>query len=94
MTHHLSEISIEPLISKIVDRANFRSILSGLRSLSFWDDGWEQVVDFSSFNALMDYRDRVMHSADTKDLERKKLRATHTKVEALAYFVSEFLGKE
>jgi len=94
VTHHLSEISIEPLISKIVDRANFRSILSGLRSLSFWDDGWEQVVDFSSFNALMDYRDRVMHSADTKDLERKKLRATHTKVEALAYFVSEFLGKE
>jgi hypothetical protein len=42
----------------------------------------------------MDYRDRVMHSADTKDLERKKLRAIHAKVKGLAYFVSEFLGKE
>jgi hypothetical protein len=93
-THHLSTQSVEPLIYEIVDRANLRSILTRLRCLSFWNKDWERIVDFSEFNVLMNYRDRIMHSADTKDLTEQRLRKLLAKVKALAYFASAFLGKE
>jgi hypothetical protein len=93
-THHLSTQTVEPLIYDIVDRANFRSILGRIRKLTFWNSDWEKTIDFSMFNMLMDYRDRVMHSADIKMLNRQELMAIHAKVKILAYFVSAFLGKE
>jgi hypothetical protein len=93
-THHLSAQTVEPLIYDIVDRANFKSILGRLRKLTFWNSDWEKAIDFSIFNVLMDYRDRVMHSADIKMLNRQELMAIHAKVKSLAYFVSDFFGRE
>jgi hypothetical protein len=93
-TDHLSKQTIEPLIYEVIDRANFRSILTRLRKLTYWNDDWDKVVDLSTFHKLMDYRDRVMHSADTKMLERNELRVIHAKVRDLAYFVSAFLQRE
>ena len=93
-THYLSKQPVEPLICEIVDRANFRSILTRLRKLTFWNSDWEKAVDFSTFNILMDYRDRVMHSADIKMLDRNELMSIHAKVKSLAYFISIFLERE
>ncbi len=93
-TDHLSKQTVEPLIYEVIDHANFRSILTRLRKLTYWNDDWNAVVDLGMFHKLMDYRDRVMHSADTRMLERKELRAIHAKVKAFAYFVSAFLQRE
>ena len=68
--------------------------LTRLRKLTFWNNDWEKAVDFSAFNILMDYRDRVMHSADIKMLDRNELMSIHAKVKSLAYFVSIFLERE
>jgi hypothetical protein len=65
VTHNLSTQNVEPLICDIVDRANLRSILNRIKTLSLWNDEWKRQIDFGAFNELMNYRDRVMHSADT-----------------------------
>jgi hypothetical protein len=94
VTDHLSKERVEPLIFEVVDLANLRSILSRLRKLTFWNQDFDRVMDFKLFNALMNWRDRVMHSADIKDLNEQNLRKTYTKLKTFAYFVSEFLGYE
>jgi hypothetical protein len=92
VTDHLEKDRVEPLIFELVDRANLRSILSRVRNLTFWNQDLARVVDFSRFNELMDWRDRVMHSADTTALNEQDLRKTYAKLKKFAYFVSEYLA--
>lgn len=94
VTHHLADQRIEPLVTTIVDQANLRAILNRIKTLTFWGDDWNKVLDVSEFNKLMNLRDRIMHSADTRDLDIKELRKLHAKTKDLAYFVSTFLKKE
>ena len=95
LTYHLEKQrnKVEPLVFMILDLANLRAIFQRLRKLRFWDKDWERVMDFCQFHKLMDWRDGVMHSASIASLNEKDLRKTYTKLEALAYFVSEHLAR-
>ncbi len=90
-THNLSKERIEPVVLFVVDHANLRSILSRIRSLTFWNRDWERVTDMSGFNALMDQRDTLMHSAEVKNLYEGDLRKLYAKLKSFAYFASDFL---
>lgn len=91
VTHHLRNQQIEPLVFEVLDLANLRTILNRLKRLTFWDDSWKGITDFSQFNQLMDYRDRVMHSADTSALDGQKLKKLHATVKEFIYFASAHL---
>jgi hypothetical protein len=90
-TQGLSTERVEPLIFKLVDRSNLRSILNDFRTLCFWSKEWERVTDFSAFNTLMNDRDRIMHSANTADLDEQKLRKLYAKLRPFAHFASDYL---
>jgi hypothetical protein len=53
---------------------------------------WEQATDLSKINSLMNYRDRVMHSAETENIDAVELRKMHAAVKKFAYFTCDNLG--
>jgi len=88
----LRRLSVEPVLLEIFDQTNLRALLNRIKRLKHWDQQWEQAADLSSFNTIMNYRDRVMHSAATEKLDAKELRRLNATVKEFGYFTCEFLG--
>jgi hypothetical protein len=59
----LRRLGVESVLLEIFDQTNLRALLNRIKRLKHWDQQWEQAADLSSFNTIMNYRDRVMHSA-------------------------------
>jgi hypothetical protein len=91
-SHDLRRLAVQPVLLEIFDQTNLRALLNRIKRLQHWDDHWRDAVDLDSFNKVMNYRDRVMHSADTENLDAKELRKLGVAVTKFAYFTSDFLG--
>jgi hypothetical protein len=91
-SRELQKGTVEPTILEIFDQTNLRSLLNRIKKLRFWSKEWDAATDLSTFNSLMNYRDRVMHSAETKNLDAKELRRMYTAVRKFAYFTCDVLG--
>lgn len=88
----LRRLSVEPVVLEIFDLTNLRALLNRIRRLGCWDKDWEDAVDLDSFNKVMTYRDRVMHSAEVGKLDAKELHKLSAAVKEFAYFTCDFLG--
>jgi hypothetical protein len=88
----LQKGTVEPVVLEIFDQTNLRSLLNRIKKLRYWNKDWDDVTNLSTFNSLMNYRDRAMHSAETKNLDAMELRKMHAAVRRFAYFTCEFLG--
>lgn len=91
-SQELSKATVEPALLEILDQANLRALLNRLRKLQYWNKDWEAASDFSKFNSLMNYRDRVMHSAETKNLDSAELQNIQKALKKFAYFTCEALA--
>jgi hypothetical protein len=91
-SHDLGTTNIEPVMLEIFDQANLRALLNRIRKTRRWDKEWEKATDLGEINSLMNYRDRVMHSAETENIDVVKLRKMHAAVKTFAYFTCDKLG--
>ncbi|MGD0331993.1 MAG: hypothetical protein ABSA90_01915 [Xanthobacteraceae bacterium] len=82
----------EPVVLEVLDQANLRSLLNRIKKHSYWNDDWKDATNLSAFNELMTCRDRIMHSAQTDDIDVKELRKMQAAVKRFAYFTCDFLG--
>jgi hypothetical protein len=90
-------IALESILRTLVvtqPRAGMALILDLMPKLKFWNQDWERAADLDRFKKLMSWRNRLMHSADIKDLNEQDLRRTYTTVKTFADFASEHLGHE
>jgi len=83
---------VDPVALEIFDRTNLRTLLNRLRSLRIWDNDWDKAADLRTFNELMNLRDKVMHLAETKDIEEKALRKMYKAVKEFAYSTCDHLN--
>jgi hypothetical protein len=88
----LRQLTVQPVLLEIFDLTNLRTLLNRIKKLEHWDESWTNAVDLDSFNKVMNCRDRVMHSADTNELDAKELRKLVVAVKKFAYFTCDFLG--
>jgi hypothetical protein len=88
----LQKGTVEPAVLEIFDQANLRALLNRIKKLRYWNKDWDAVTDLSTFNSLMNYRDRAMHSAETKHLDALDLRKMYAAARKFAYFTCDFLG--
>lgn len=91
-SHDLRMSNIEQVVLDIFDLTNLRTLLNRIKKIRRWNREWEIVTALSEFNSLMTYRDRVMHMAETEDLDEGELRRLHTAVTRFAYFTCDALG--
>jgi hypothetical protein len=91
-SHDLRTADIEPVMLEIFDQTNLRALLNRIKKMRRWDKEWEKATDLSEINSLMNYRDRVMHSAQTENLDEVELRKMHAAVKKFAYFTCDHLG--
>lgn len=88
----LQKGTVEPVVLEIFDQTNLRALLNRIKKLRYWNKDWDAVTDLSTFNSLMNYRDRAMHSAETKNLDAMELRKIYAAVREFAYYTCDFLG--
>ncbi len=91
-SHDLHQLSVQPVLLEVFDLTNLRTLLNRMRQLKHWDANWEKVVDLSALNKVMNYRDKVMHSASTQNLNEKELRQLNKAVKDFGYLSCDFLG--
>jgi hypothetical protein len=90
-SHDLQHLAIEPVVLEVFDLTNLRALLNRIGRLECWDADWKRATDLDSLNKVMNYRDRVMHSANTEKLDSKELRKLVLAVKKFAYFTCDFL---
>jgi hypothetical protein len=88
LTRHLSaETANQKIVTTLLHQVNRRAIVNRVKDIKYWNREWEKTFNNSEFNELMNFRDAIMHRADTKALRGKDLRKMYSVLLQFAYFM-------